>query len=215
MRKLIYFLTFFVALQLTVHAQKARGGLKAGVAISKYPGAAETGMHTRSGPALGMLWNINLGKYFSFQPTFNFWVQKGFNQTSIILNSSTTTTVLKVNCFEAQPNFVFNTGGKKGKFFIGGGPSATLALNGKWTRRSGTGVSKLDVQFGKKVTDDLRKVDFGVTGITGFSYEGVIFSVCYNHGITDLNPHTNEGAIQSSYWGINLAFLLPFEQIKK
>ena len=214
MRKLIYFLTFFLALQLTVHAQKIRGGLKAGVAIAKYPGAGDD-THERAGPALGMLWDVNLNKYFSFQPTFNFWVQKGYNQTKTILNSTQNVTTLKANYVEAQMNFVFHTGGKKIKLFFGGGPSAALAINGKWTKRSGTTVSKLDVNFGKKSTSDLKKTDAGVTGLLGFSYGGFSVFGCYNHGISDLNPHTGEGAIQSSYIGINLAFLLPFEKMKK
>jgi hypothetical protein len=214
MRKLIYLLTFFLVLQLTVHAQNVRGGLKAGVAIAKYDGIGD-GVHERSGPALGMLWDIKLDKYFSFQPTFNFWIQKGYNQTRTILNSTLNATTLKVNYSEAQFNFVFHTPGKKMKLFVGAGPSAALAINGKLTKRSGTSVSVLDVNFGKKSNSDLRKTDFGVTGLLGFSYGGFVVLGCYNHGITDLNPHDNEKAIESSYIGISVAFLLPFTQNKK
>ena len=214
MRKLIYLLTLLLAIQLTVHAQNVRGGLKAGVAIAKYDGVGD-GTHERSGPALGMFWDVNLNKYFSFQPVFNFWIQKGYNQTKTILNSTINATTLKVNYSEIQLNFVFHTPGKKMKLFFGGGPSAALALNGKLTKRSGTTTSKLDVNFGKKSTSDLRKTDFGVTGLIGVSYGGFVVSGCYNHGITDLNPRENENAIESSYIGINVAFLLPFDQTKK
>src|SRR5689334_23600004 len=133
MRKLIYLLTLILALQLTVHAQNVRGGLKAGVAIAKYDGVGD-GTHERSGPALGMFWDIGLNKYFSFQPTLNFWVQKGYNQTKTILNSTFNATTLKVNCSEAQFNFVFHTPGKKMKLFIGGGSSVALGINGKITK---------------------------------------------------------------------------------
>jgi hypothetical protein len=214
MRKLIYLLTFLLVLQLTVHAQNVRGGLKAGVAIAKYNGAGD-GIHERSGPALGLFWDVNLNKYFSFQPTLNFWIQKGYNQTKVILNSTINATTLKVNYSEAQFNFVFHTPGKKMKLFVGGGPSAALALNGKITKRTASSVSKLDVNFGKKSTSDLKKTDFGITGLLGVSYGGFVVMGCYNHGITDLNPHDNENAIESSYIGISVAFLLPFTQTKK
>jgi hypothetical protein len=213
MRKLIYFLTFFLFLQFTVHAQKISGGIKVGVAIAKYPGSGDNS-HERSGPALGAFWNVALGKYFGFQPTFNFWVQKGYNQTKTILNSTMTTTTLKINCFETQMNFVFHTTAKKINFFVGVGPSAALAINGKWTRYSGSTKSILDVKFGTKPTDDIKKGDLGVTGLLGFSWGGFLVSTCYNHGLTNLNPRSDEGAIQSTYIGINAAFLLPFEQSK-
>ena len=214
MRKLIYFLAFFIALQVTVHAQKVRGGIKAGVAMSKYTGVGES-VHERSGPDLGVFWNMDLGKYFGFQPAFNFWVQKGFNQTQTILNSTTTTTTLKVNCFEAQLNFILHTPGQKFRLFIGGGPSASMAVNGKWTRRTASTTDKLDVKFGKAQTDDLKKGEFGVTGLAGISWGGLMVMACYNHGITDLNPKNGEDVIQSSYIGLSLGFLLPFQQMKK
>lgn len=214
MRKLIYLLTFILALQLTVHAQNVRGGLKAGVAIAKYNGVGD-GVHERSGPALGLFWDIGLNKYFTFQPTLNFWIQKGYNQTKSILNTTINATTLKVNYSEAQFNFVFHTPGKKIKLFVGGGPSAALAINGKITKRTASSKSQLDVNFGKKSTSDLKKTDFGVTGLLGISYGGFVVMSCYNHGITDLNPRENESVIQSSYIGISVAFLLPFTQTKK
>lgn len=214
MRKLMYLLTFFLAFQFTVHAQNVRAGLKAGVAIAKFSGIGDD-IHERSGPALGMLWDITLNKYFTFQPTFNFWVQKGYNQTRTILNSTMTVANLKINYSEAQFNFVFHTPGKKMKLFIGGGPSAALAINGKLTKRTATTSSKLDVNFGKKETSDLKKTDFGVTGLLGVSFGGFVVMGCYNHGITDLNPREGERAIESSYIGISVAFLVPFDQMKK
>jgi hypothetical protein len=215
MRKLIYFLAFAMAIQLSANGQKVRGGLKGGVVIADYSDAGDP-KKSEAGPAFGIIWNVTTGKYFAFQPQFNFWVQKGYNKTETILNSTITTTSLVVNSCEAQLNYVFRTGGKRANFFVGGGPSVALAINGKWTYNSGGTSSELDVKFGKTGTDDFKKFDFGVTGIAGFyTGVGIMFSVSYNHGLTNLNPKETGGTIQSSYVGINLGFLLPFEQKKK
>jgi hypothetical protein len=214
MRKLLYFLTFLLFFQLTVSAQKVRGGLRGGIAVSTYHGVGDR-VRTRNGPVLGMLWNVSQGKHFSIQPAFNFWVQKGYNQTRTILNSTTTIVTLKNNSMDGQVNFVYNTAWKKGNFFIGAGPAAGLSINGKWTYRTETTSNQLDVSYGKTSKDDFQKTEFGVNGTAGYYTSwGFLFSLNYYRGLTDLNPKSSGSVIQNSYFGINVGFLLPFEPKK-
>ena len=216
MRKLIYFLVFFLTVQLTVNAQKVRGGLRGGVIIADFSDAGSP-KKSEAGPSFGIIWNVNTGKHFAFQPQLNFWVQKGYNQTETILNTTFTSTSLITNSCEAQLNYVYRTGGKKSNFFFGGGPSAALGINGKWKYTNASGASsKLDVKFGKTKTDDFKKIDFGVSGITGFyTGGGFLFTFSYNHGLSNLNPDKTGKTLQSSYFGISVGFLLPYEKMKK
>ena len=106
-------------------------------------------------------------------------------------------------------NFVYHVTEDKVDFFIGAGPSASIAINGKWMYRNGTTYSGKDVTFGNKTTNDLRSLDLGVSGLIGFRFLKTFFiSGTYNRGLRNLTPNGASPSINSHYYAINVGCLI-------
>ncbi len=180
------------------------GGIQAGISIANYNGVAGSPSN-RSGGTLGVLWDIKVYKKLSLQPTFNFLTQLGYKETP----TSTTATSIKVNNMEAKMNFVYHFTGKTGDLFIGAGPSASVAINGKWMYRNGTTYSGKDVTFGNNPTNDLRSLDLGVSGLVGYRFfKSLFISATYNRGLRNLTPKGASPSVNSYYYGISLGCLV-------
>jgi hypothetical protein len=210
MKKAIYILAFIILCQVSVFAQKAKvgyyGGLGGGIAISNIKTEdAKNNPSSSTGPTFGIIWELPIKNNFSFQPSLNY-VAKGNKEdlTGGGVNK------LKINYLESQLNFLYNTSGNNGHFFIGAGPSVALAINGKRILEKNGKETQSIVVFGNKKTDDFNKFDFGVTVLGGYKFSKAAFiSVCYNQGITSLNPNFGEYlSVKSSYLGVKLGFLI-------
>lgn len=160
------------------------------------------------GITAGILVDVPAGEHFSFQPAVNF-VQKGTKEEEAF-GTTTETTKLTVNAIEVPLNFLYNTRGDGGNFFIGAGPSVAFAISGKYKFDDGTNSSTMKAQFGNSDDDNLRGLDVGANFTTGYTFSnGLLLSANYNMGLSNLMPGgSSDGKLKSSYFGIKLGFLL-------
>jgi hypothetical protein len=193
-------------------AQNTRFGFTAGTAFANYhskvDGESDNG-NSKIGITAGVLADILAGKNFSFQPALNF-VQKG-TQEEETFGGITEKMKLTINCLEVPLNFLYNTTGNTGTFFIGAGPSFSFALSGKWKYEDGTNSVTEDVQFGDDPdNDDLKGFEVGVNALTGYRFpNGLFIAAGYNAGLTNLFPGGSEdGTLKSQYFSIKLGWLL-------
>lgn len=209
MKKLLFFI--FVLFSINTYAQSVKIGFTSGVSIANYKskvdGNNESGK-AKAGLTAGVFADIPLGKHVSFQPALNF-LQKGTKDEQTIFGV-TAKYRINVNCIEVPMNFLYNTRGRAGNFFIGAGPSFTLAVSGKWTFDDGSNNMSENIKFGNGDDDFMKPFDLGVNFITGFSLNnGIMFSVNYNAGLNNLFPHgSDDGTLKSNYFGIRLGYLL-------
>ena len=207
MKKLVFIALLSGATYLTAPAQGTRFGLAAGVAFSnhtaKVDGEKDNGKSV-TGITAGILVDISAGKHFSFQPAVNF-IQKGAKDEE----SMGTELKLKVNSIEVPLNFLYNTRGEGGNFFIGAGPSIAMALSGK-IKIGGTIPRNIDMKFGNDDDDNMKGMDIGANILTGYCFSnGLFFSANYNMGLSNLYPgESGDDKLKSRYFGIKLGYLL-------
>ena len=197
---------------LASSAQDTRFGFTAGAAFANYhskvDGETDNG-NGKTGITAGLLADIPFGKSFSFQPALNF-VQKGTQEEETFMGV-TEKTKLTVNCFELPLNLLYNANSNSGTFFIGGGPSFSFALSGKWKYEDGTNSLTEDVQFGDDPdNDDLKSFEVGVNALTGYRFpNGLFIAAGYNAGLTNLFPGgSDDGTLKSHYFSVKLGWLL-------
>lgn len=209
MKKFLFFAV--VLMSLNTYAQNIQFGFTTGISIANYKskvdGETESGK-AKAGFTAGVFADIPIGKHFSFQPAVNF-VQKGTKDEQAIFGV-TSKYKITVNCIEVPLNFLYNTRGKAGNFFIGAGPSFAIAVGGKLTYDDGTNKMSEKLKFGSGDDDFIKPFDLGANFITGFSLNnGIMFSVKYNAGLNNLFPHgSDDGTLKSNYFGIKLGYLL-------
>ena len=211
MKKLFFLAVIVIASHLTGHSQNIRFGFMAGIPFSNYISkeAGETNNgKSKAGVTAGVLVDIPAGKHFSFQPAINF-VQKGTKDDQTV-GGVTEKIKINVNCIEVPLNFLYNAPGNTGNFFIGAGPSFAFALSGKIKYDDGTNSGSQDLKFGNGENDDMKGLDLGVNFLTGYrSQNGLLFSVNYNAGLSNLVPGGSaNGTAKSHYFGIRLGYLL-------
>lgn len=216
MKKLL--LVAIVFISMNTQAQKISVGFTSGVAISNYKskvdGNNESG-NSKAGFTAGVLLDIPVGKYFSFQPALNF-VQKGMKEKQSILGY-TLKYKMNINEIEVPLNFLYNSRGKNVNLFIGAGPSIAFALNGKFDFSDGTESKSENVKFGSGDEDMMKGIDIGANFITGISLNnGIMVSFNYNAGLNNLFPGGNadDGSLKSHYFGIKLGYMLNFGKRK-
>ena len=210
MKKLFFLTVIFVASHFIGYAQTTRFGFTAGAAFANYhskvDGETDNG-NSKTGITAGILVDIPAGKHFSFQPAVNF-VQKGTKDEQTI-GGITEKVKLNVNCIEVPLNFLYNAGGSTGNLFIGAGPSLAFALSGKGKYDDGTNSITQDLKFGNSDDDDMKGLELGANFLTGYSSKsGLLFSVNYNAGLSNLIPGSSDGTVKSHYFGIKLGYLL-------
>lgn len=209
MKKLL--LSALALITITTNAQKVQIGFTSGIAIanlkSKVDGNSESG-NAKAGFAAGILANIPVGKNFSIQPALNY-VQKG-SKDEETYGSITEKMKLVINCIELPLNFLFNSGGSTTNFFIGAGPSLSIAVSGKVKYDDGTNKLSEKINFGSGDDDLMKAVDLGANFITGVSLDnGILVSVNYNAGLNNLFPNGSaDGRLRSNYFGIKLGYVL-------
>jgi Outer membrane protein beta-barrel domain len=208
MKKLFSLSFILAAFQLIGHAQNARFGFTAGTTFANYTskenGETDNG-NSIIGITAGVVADIPGGKHFSFQPAINF-VQKGAKDEG----EQGEKIKLMINCIEVPLNFLYNSSGDKGNFFIGAGPSLTYAISGRGKYDDGTNSVSVKLHFGKDPEDVMKALDLGANVTTGYSFHsGLLFSVNYNAGLSNLSPGGSDDAtLKSHYFGMKLGYLL-------
>ena len=214
MKKLLIFAAVLVS--ISTYAQKVRIGITSGVSISNYQIQLDGNKESNkamAGFTAGIIFDIPGDipqyKHFSFQPAINF-VQKGTKAEQINGNSTVKSKIL-VNYIEMPLNFLYNSRGKTGNIFIGGGPAVAIAISGKGKYDDGTTKASENLKFGSNDESTLTRGDLGANFIAGFSLNnGVMFFVNYNAGIANLLPKEMEDSkLRSNYFGIKLGYMLP------
>lgn len=209
MKKL--FLALLVLLSLNTYAQNLQIGFTGGTSISNYRSTVDGNTESakaKAGFTAGILIDIPAGRHFSFQPAINF-TQKGAKEDYDLMGTSGTSK-LNINYLELPLNFLYNSRGRSGNFFIGAGPSFAYALGGKAKYESGTVSLSEKINFGSGDDDLMKSVDIGINVLAGYAARsGLMFSVNANQGLNNLFPHgSDDGTLKSFYVGIKLGYML-------
>jgi Outer membrane protein beta-barrel domain len=197
MKKMILILTACtLCLQITALSQKAIVGVTGGVSVAnlnRTTGGVKNNGKYRDGIISGIQLDIPLGKKnkVSFQPDLHY-IQKGasFTPTSPSIDKIYTA----LHYAELTPNFVCNSHGNKGVFFIGGGPYVSFNLpSKKVTHSPGAPSVSDDVSFGNNYSDaiknDFRGIDYGVNAIIGYrGNDGLTICANFIQGLRNLVP---------------------------
>jgi hypothetical protein len=216
MKKLL--LVTLVFISLNTRAQSPTIGFTSGVAIANYKAKVDgsnESANSKAGFTVGVLLDVPVGKYFSFQPALNF-VQKGMKEKQSILGY-TMKYKMNVNEIEIPLNFLYNSRGKNVNLFVGAGPSVAFALNGKFNYSDGTDSKSENVKFGTGDEDMMKGIDIGANFIAGVSLNnGILVSCNYNAGLNNLFPGGggDNGSLKSHYLGIKLGYMLNFGKRK-
>ena len=215
MKKL--FIMALVLISLNVSAQKMSVGFNTGLTISKYTSKVDNKTESTdpyAGFTAGMLLDIPVGKHFSFQPGLNY-VLKGAKEKNDNAGF-TATSKLIIHYLEMPWNFLYNTRGKQGNFFIGAGPAFSVAIGGTAKFKADSISLSEKIHFGNSSDDLMKSTDIGINVLAGYSLKnGITMSVNANKGITDLFPKdSGEGWLKSFYFGIKLGYMLNFGKRK-
>ncbi|MES2777282.1 MAG: porin family protein [Bacteroidota bacterium] len=211
MKKLFLISSAIVAAHFTSNAQTPRFGFTAGAVMSnlhtKDANESES-LDLKPGLTFGILVNIPVGKHFSFEPALNFLQKGAKNEDSY--GGITEKTTANLNCIELPLNFIYNTAGAGGNFFIGAGPSIAIALQGKSKHSIGDDSDTETIEIGNNDDDDVRAMDIGMNVISGYRFHGgLMLALNYNLGLRNLIPGGSDDiTMKSSYFGIKLGFLL-------
>ena len=135
MKKVLFLLAAFVfCLQINGFSQKSRVGFYTGYTNANMYGkigGERVKDDALSGITFGLILDAPISKsHFSFTPTLSY-AQKGrvtFNENS---RASNLKEWIALRYAELNANFVYNTNGAKGNWFIGGGPSISFDLPSK------------------------------------------------------------------------------------
>lgn len=201
----------FITITSLAQSPKVKFGIHAGTSIAnmKY----EEDEYSYSPKSIfgiqgGFVADLQLSKHLSFQPGVNF-VQKGMKIKSDESGSNDKYSE-RINSIEIPLNILFNSNIGSGNFFVGAGPSVSLAVGGKYTEEYGGETDKGNLEFGNdEMDDDYRALDFGLNGMIGYEFKGGFFMAAnYNLGLRNLMPGGDEdyGKVKTSYVGLRLGY---------
>ena len=215
MKKVLFLLAAFVfCLQINGFSQKSRVGFYTGYTNANMYGkigGERVKDDALSGITFGLILDAPISKsHISFTPTLSY-AQKGritFNENS---RASNLKEWIALRYAELNANFLYNTNGAKGNWFIGGGPSISFDLPSKKVSKTDDLKTENNITFGQEANCDIRGIDYGANLITGFRTKGGFFvSFNYTVGIRNLVPvqEGNDSNIRNHSLGINLGFLI-------
>ena len=181
-------------------AQMASFGVTAGAVFSNMSFSSEgesLNLDSKAGLTFGVMSNIPLRKFFSFQPALNY-VQKGFNFTE----EGEEKTTLKLNYLELPLNFVYHSPGKKGQFFAGAGPTIACGIAAK----AKYGDIEVKGHFGSGEDDVAKPIEIGANALVGFQFvSGFNIAANYCRGFNNIS--VEEDLKQHNYYfGIRLGY---------
>lgn len=196
------------------NAQNTRFGFTVGGTMANYKISA-SGLSIsgddKFGLTFGTVVDIPMSEKFSIQPGLHF-VQKGLIIKDASDPSVTIKDITTISMIELPINFLYNSGGSNGNFFVGAGPSIAFGVSGKGktTFSDGTPSETIDLKFGNTDQDDLKGLDLGANLIAGYRLSsGLMFSFNYNLGLSNVVPKPADGeSMKSHYFGLRLGWML-------
>jgi hypothetical protein len=206
MKKLLFILLSACVFQAAV-AQKSRVGITAGLTSSNLYDNVDGNDKTNSpiGATLGMILEVPLCGKFSFQPGVHY-VQKG----TVIKEVADEKITWELRYAEFQYNFLVNTKGKDGGFFIGGGPVLSFGVPSKQVTENNEGKAERSLSLGNENVDNLRGVDYGLNGLLGLRLKcGWSLGLNYTQGLRNLTPGGGEPKLKSGSVGLRIGYLFP------
>lgn len=190
-----------IATQTTLAQQKTSFGVTAGAISSNYSAKDDEfslDLDSKVGFTFGILSNIPISRSLSFQPAINY-VQKGCSA-----EDGGVKTTLKLNYLELPLNFVYNTPGENGHFFIGAGPTVSYGIAAKVKE----GDSEEKLHFGSNDGDDVKPFEVGANILMGYqTASGFNIAANYNRGLNNISV---DGSTKEHnyYFGLRLGYML-------
>jgi Outer membrane protein beta-barrel domain len=199
--KKTFLLILLTASMQSLFAQAVSFGIKAGLneSTATFTGTTST-FSDLSGFNAGVFADIKFNR-LSVEPGI-FYTTSGYNSKSIFTTdnpapySFIATGKVAYNYFQVPVNILYHIPAGPLKIFVGAGPYWGLALSGT---RQGTSTSNGiitnspsgNITFGSSA-GDFSKTDLGVNTIAGITLKnGVLFSVNYGFGLTNISNSTN------------------------
>jgi hypothetical protein len=208
MKKL--FLAAVAAASVFTASAQTTFGIKGGVNFANVQVSQEGTSATASAGSLttfsaGVFADAPLGTGgFSLQPGV-FYTGKGFSGSNDDLSAK-----LKLFYVQVPVNVVYNVPISAGKFFFGAGPYVAFGVNGKSEARQTAGgpIFSDDVTFGNDNGSDIKRTEFGATGLAGFRFtNGLSLNVNYDLGLSNIIPGENlGGSLKNRVFGISLGY---------
>lgn len=206
---------------LLANAARAQVAVKAGFNIAsiseKNDNISRDDIENRSiiGPVLGIALGFRFGDILVFQPEL-LYSQSGGRNTYNILGGTTKTTY-RINYLELPLLAKLQLGNRSGEgfgFHIAAGPWLGYALNGKSkvvvTVGGSTIIEESDYNFDDE--DDAKRINYGLIGAAGLSFNSLIFDLRYNYGLNNLldedadNNNDNNPVLQTRGVALTLGY---------
>lgn len=193
-----YTLTITILLlsaSLAGYAQKPSIGIQAGMSYANFTmsaeGNSESGKY-KPGFTAGIMIDKAIGKKLYFQPAINF-VQKGFN------SKYSSDAKVTFNYIELPLNFVYRAKKESG-FFIGGGPSIGMGINGTSVYEG----EKEKIDFGGEGNGNRFEIE--ANAIAGFRFANKIqVAASYNLGLTNLMDDSSV-KMKNNYFALRVGY---------
>lgn len=203
MKKLFFCTIVGVLIVCKASISQIRFGATTGVTFSKMYSKVDNQKDKsdmKTGFSAGLILNANLGDHFSFQPQLN------FTQIGAKESEEDQKLTLSLNYIEMPVNFLYNTAGEKGRFFVGVGPSLAVGISGKMKYSYGGESVESKVKFGKD--KDFSRANFGLNTLAGYKANGGLYvAVNYTYGLSNLYPSSDDGKLSCRYWGVKIGWL--------
>lgn len=212
-------------------------GVKGGLNIV----SATNATSSITGFSAGAFANVGIGKSVWFQPglyysgkgyqlheynLYNAGIDFGLVASGINTNKLKNEEKTTINYLQIPLNIVYHKSVKLGSFFIGAGPFASIALNGRYKGYAEYSMvtNQNEViyrnNFDRKIIigkepqqmedytqfSDIKRMDFGVTALTGFTFtNGLLLSINYDLGLTNIRAD-NYDNIKTRVLGISVGY---------
>lgn len=215
MKKTFLAIVSFLFIGGFVSAQQAQFGFTGGITFANMKektSVVDVHGNYGFGVTFGVLLDQPMQKNGSFQVGLNFTQKNPRRMPYFLGTTGSITNVL--NYIEMPMNVVFKFNHGSGRFMAGAGVSTALALWGT----SKTNVTKdKSLKFGNGNDDDLKGIDFGLTGLIGYEFSGgSSFTLNYTQGLNTLyigGPAIDK--LKNRYFGLRYGYLLKHNTSKK
>lgn len=201
----------FIANASKAQSPKIKFGIHAGTSIANMKYEMDDISYSPKssfGIQAGIVTDFQLSKHISLQPGLNF-AQKGMKVIDDE-GGSDDKYIERINNIEIPVNFLFNSNGGYGNFFVGAGPSLSFAIAGKSIEKFNGETEKTKLKFGNdEMEHDYRAFDVGLNGMIGFEFkQGFFVAANYNLGLLNLLPGSDneDGKVKANYAGFRIGY---------
>ncbi len=172
--------------------------------------------HAIIGPVLGITYEMNIADIISIQPEL-LYSQSGGSNTYTLLGA-TVKSKYKINYLELPvlAKLKFGNANKEGVgFHIAAGPWIGYALNGHYNSKATaneTVVYEIDRDYTFDNEDDAKRLNYGMIGAAGISFNHLVFDLRYNYGFNNLldndadNNNDNKPVLQTRGIALTLGY---------